>query len=722
MKRSFNQLKTSLPYNRLLNHYHFIALGLIFALITYRNHQIFLIIFIALFFSYLFLKNKSIFYLTLIISIIIVLRIFLFELKTVPVYFQGVGKIINITAKKDYQQMTVKTNKGRFLLNIKNNEYDFILGDQFYFEADIELVSKARLPNLFDYYQYLKDKRILGVLKLKDYYHLKNTFVINKIGSSIASYYDQYFKKESADFLKALILGINEIENDLRTQINQIGISHLFVVSGLHINIIIFILEKIITKLKIKNDKQQSIIICFLFGYLIITAFLISVIRVFLSVVLKGINKRFALGLSSTDQMALNVIIVLLINPLWVYQISFMLTYLISSTLIISQSLLSQYKSLLKSIIISGLSMLISLPIVINIALEINLFSLIFNLLYIPFMTIIFLPFSFIVSFLPFLAPLYQLLSLIFIKITSLLAKIKIGMIAFPKMPLVFALLYYGAFWTLAKGIENKKYKGAIFFGLVLCCWHQLVWFNIYDQIYFLDLHVGEATFIQQSFNQANILIDTGDKFNDEIIIFLKKKGIKRIDYLIITHSDSDHFGQTAKICTEFNVKRLILSSYDKGYHNIDFPSLIGLNQIHYVKKGDFFKIGKMHFDVIHPNKQYVGANNNSIVLNAFIFNHTFLFTGDIEALAEKELIKTFSNKKVNFLKIAHHGSITSSSEAFLKAINYDVAIIMSGYNNTFGFPNQLIVKRLSNKPLLLTKDQTTIVFKKLFFQEALYR
>lgn len=722
MKRLFKQLRTSLRYNLLLNHYHFIALGLIFTLILYRHHHLFLFLLIFLFFIYLFITRKILFWFSLIICFFALLTLFINDLSNLPTDFKGIGKVVKITDKVDYQQIIVKTNKGRYIINIKKEEALFRLGDQIYLESEIEEVLPNRIPGLFNYQQYLKDKKILGLLKVNHYQYLGNTWTYYKVGAFCASFYERFFEKESASFLKALVLGQNsEIESDLRNQINKIGISHLFVVSGLHVNIIILLLEKILSFLKFQKTKQTIIIISMLFGYLIITCFLISVIRVFISEVIKRLNQRFSLGLTSTDQMSINIIIVLLINPLWAYQMSFILTYLISSTLIISSTLLKKFKPIQKSLMLCLLSMFVSLPLVIDISLEINILSLLYNLIYIPFVTFFFLPISFIVTFFPFLGFFYQLIVMMFIKLTIFFSNIDIGIISFPKISWTLLIFYYGFFWYLCKSFEQKRnFKGLLCFLLILICWHESIWFNSKDQVYFLDLIVGEATLIQQSFNKANILIDTGDNLNDDLIIFLKKKGIRRLDYLIITHSDSDHCGQALNICKQFKVENIILSSYDKGFDKMDFSFDVNPKYIHYVQNGDYFQIGNLGFEVIHPSKSYTVTNNNSIVLKATLFNQSFLFTGDIEAIAEQDLIKSHPNFSVDYLKVAHHGSITSTSEAFLKAVNFDVAIIMNGSRNNFGFPNPQIVKRLKDKILYITSINRTIVLSKPFFRTNL--
>ena len=180
---------------------------------------------------------------------------------------------------------------------------------------------------------------------------------------------------------------------------------------------------------------------------------------------------------------------------------------------------------------------------------------------------------------------------------------------------------------------------------------------------------------------------------------------------MILTHSDSDHAGQASEIIEQFNVHNLIINAYDDNDNINQITSQLGKTKLIKVKEGDILNINKdIIFKVISPGIDYQDTNNNSLVMIGEVFGLSYLFTGDISTQVEKELIKKY-DLSVDVLKVAHHGSNTSSSEDFLKNTNARVAIIMSGSHNPFGFPKPQVVKRLKENidMVLSTSDYYTI-------------
>ena len=121
------------------------------------------------------------------------------------------------------------------------------------------------------------------------------------------------------------------------------------------------------------------------------------------------------------------------------------------------------------------------------------------------------------------------------------------------------------------------------------------------------------------------------------------------------------------------------------------------------VKRGDIIKIeNTVKFQVLFPSDKLISENvlnNNSLVMKIYLKNLTMMFTGDIEEVAEKELVKLYSNNelKADILKVAHHGSKTSSTIEFLKAVSPKIALIGVGENNKFGHPNLEVIERLKS-------------------------
>ena len=183
----------------------------------------------------------------------------------------------------------------------------------------------------------------------------------------------------------------------------------------------------------------------------------------------------------------------------------------------------------------------------------------------------------------------------------------------------------------------------------------------------FINVGHGDAALITTAFNQATILFDTGSSYYfKRIDNFLKARSISKIDYLIISHYDEDHYGNLNNLKNIYKINNII----DK--HN-DIKEL----------------------SILSLNKERTNKNDSSLV-NYFNFNDfNFLFTGDISKGIEEEIINEYDNLKVDFLKVAHHGSRTSSSKKFLAKIEPSYAIISVG--NRFNLPNDEVIKRYND-------------------------
>ena len=223
-----------------------------------------------------------------------------------------------------------------------------------------------------------------------------------------------------------------------------------------------------------------------------------------------------------------------------------------------------------------------------------------------------------------------------------------------------------------------------------------------------IDVGQGDSTLIVTPKNKK-ILIDGGGNENYDIganvlIPYLLNKKIKQIDYLMISHFDTDHVGGTFKVLEKLKVKQVIISQQKEDSSNFQkFLEIAKKRNIKIivVKAGDIIQIEKnIYIEVLWPTEKLEIStnplNNNSIVAKLIYENTSILFTGDIEAKAEKELVKKYDkNLKSDILKVAHHGSQTSSTQDFIDKVNPKIALIGVGYKNKFDHPNKEILERL---------------------------
>ena len=195
------------------------------------------------------------------------------------------------------------------------------------------------------------------------------------------------------------------------------------------------------------------------------------------------------------------------------------------------------------------------------------------------------------------------------------------------------------------------------------------------------------------------MLIDTGgltymDVANDSLVPFLRKKRIYKIDAVIITHYDYDHYGALSSLAKSYPVK----SVYD---YNSVFP----------------VTIGNLTFNNYNYYANTSEENDKSLVISFTNCKKDFVIMGDAPSYIEKEIIKHVDSIKCDVLKVGHHGSNTSTSEEWLKYLSPSEAIVSCGKNNKFGHPNKEVVSLLNKNKIKIhrTDLEGTIVYKQLF-------
>lgn len=218
--------------------------------------------------------------------------------------------------------------------------------------------------------------------------------------------------------------------------------------------------------------------------------------------------------------------------------------------------------------------------------------------------------------------------------------------------------------------------------------------------VHFIDVGQGDCALINNK--DTNILIDTGDEiYSDKISRYIKSYGIKKLDYIIISHPHLDHIGGLIKIIQSFNVNNIIINDIplDKCEKDYNIKNLYseafekGINIIH-PKNNDIMQISDLSLEFFNFCN-YDNLNDSSLVVRiAYNNNKSFLFTGDIEKFSEAFLSENMAPCTV--MKVAHHGSNTSSTKKFLDKVKPELCVICCGSSNTFGHPSDDVISRLS--------------------------
>ena len=229
----------------------------------------------------------------------------------------------------------------------------------------------------------------------------------------------------------------------------------------------------------------------------------------------------------------------------------------------------------------------------------------------------------------------------------------------------------------------------------------------VYLKIYFIDVGQGDSTLIVTP-SKKTILIDGGgsesfDVGEKVLLPYLLDRRIRKIDYIMISHFDTDHCKGIFTVIENLKVKNIIISKQaEKSENYKKFKEIVANKKINIilVKAGDKIKIDKyIYFKILFPTEKLImqnPLNNNSIVSQLNYKSFKMLFTGDIEEIAEKEILNLQKDKlKSTILKVAHHGSNTSSTQEFINSVKPELALIGVGKNNTFGHPSECVVEKL---------------------------
>ena len=246
-------------------------------------------------------------------------------------------------------------------------------------------------------------------------------------------------------------------------------------------------------------------------------------------------------------------------------------------------------------------------------------------------------------------------------------------------------------------------------------------------QVHYIDVGQADAILIRVPTENGmqNVLIDAGTATGypaKTITEYLGNLGIETISYMIITHPHLDHAGAADEVIEEFQVENLILSEFTsehtgKAFWKNMFEAMDAKNLEYTTGEiGDTYQIGEASFEILGPvdPSKVKDTNDYSLVIRMDYGETSFLFTGDAEEASEKEMLKANASSKFkcDVLKVGHHGSDSSTSEAFLAAANPALAIIQCGEGNDYGHPKPSILERLTNAnvEILRTDLEGTII------------
>ncbi len=236
-------------------------------------------------------------------------------------------------------------------------------------------------------------------------------------------------------------------------------------------------------------------------------------------------------------------------------------------------------------------------------------------------------------------------------------------------------------------------------------------------RFHFIDVGQGDAILVTTA--AGNMLIDTSIKgVREELKAYLDAAGVTELAYLVLTHPDADHIGNADYIIETYEIGTVILcseTSTSKTYESMLTALENSKADVISPEPGYTFMLGDLQNTVLAPNDDYGDANEASIVIKSSFGKTSVMLTGDAEEKSEEDIVKIWSaaDLKCDILKVGHHGSSSSTTDAFLDAVDPTYAVISCGEGNTYGHPHVEIVEKLQAKgvEILRTDLLGSIVF-----------
>ena len=665
------------------------------------------------------------------------------------------GIIVNEKGENEYsyeyiiklQSKNKRLNDKKFILRIKKKGKKLKFGYKIKFVGEYIRPTKERNYQGFNYSLYLKTQKLYGTFESSNYSILSTNCcsyvekIVNSFKESTKRILRDNLDKDLAELCIGILIGDRgNLEDKIEEDFKKSNLTHMLAVSGSHFVYIITCIKYLEKVFKWRNfNNVLTIIIIILFMEL--TGNTASVVRSGIMAIMLILAKVFHRKSDVWTNMAVSVIVSLVYNPYTIFDIGFELSYggVIGIVIFydkvkagIERTFLKRFKKRkILQYIEEGASVTISANLVIIPIMMYNFntisFSFIISNLLAGGLLGIIVILGFLLVFLSLM--LGKTLSIFFYilnfllkvltKIAEVCSKLPFSYIYVPtpKILGIFIFYYYLFRYMSRKSVRFNNMKVRVVILVLIIIFNLgypiLSSKRIGLEINFIDVGQGDCTLIRA--NGKSILVDAGgsrdeksfDVGKNTVFPYLLDRGIVSLDYVIVSHFDSDHCQGFNFILKNMKVKTAIICNI--GQESEEYNHFVRLakenkTKIRYVQKGSIIKLGKNKIiEILYPDKNEKindnAKNNNAIVFKLTWNKFSMLFTGDIEEKAERKILEMYKNKeeklKSNILKVAHHGSKSSTMQEFLEIVKPSLALIGVGENNNFGHPNDMVLNRL---------------------------
>lgn len=594
--------------------------------------------------------------------------------------------------------------------------------------GSFQTVKSSHNQHAFDYEKFLQDKKYFGVFVIEKYYVLSGSAwqtLLAQLRFYCMKQVREHLSKKAIQYVQALVFGYkNHDFQEMQSLYSMSGILHLFTISGMHVIFFLGLFDYFFRRLHLSFAQRiLPFVVCALIA-MFIFGLSMSVLRATFTYLLTYLLTHLSIMLSHLDRFSIVLLFLMILFPNTLLVLSGQISLLISFLLIFIPHSQSKWQSILFTQYLHVLTapflfcVFFQWPILGGILTVV--FSYLFTFLLLPYCFVLFL-----MTFIPLLLPFFNL------PFDWIVRGVEYCLQFFVNFQLNLGTIpswLVGICLILGLLFLQSSYHYLVPVICLLLPFLYSTFTHMFPRVTFMDVGQGACSVIQSSFNQEVIVIDTGGKItmekkgwqkrrvkpncNYSLVPYLKGEGIKKIDALILSHGDVDHMGDLLPLCKQFNVKKVYLT---KGAHhnekiNQRLKKLPKQTKVYEVLADQI--IGKkILLQVLSPRSAGLGENKDSMVLYTKITTLSFLWTGDLPKKGEIELINQFPTLKVDILQVGHHGSHTSTDEAFIQHIRPQVAIISVGEKNRYGHPHQQTIQTLKeNKVNIRRTDQLGMI------------
>ncbi len=604
-----------------------------------------------------------------------------------------IGVVRTIKHQEKYSTLEVKA-KEKIQVFVYQS-VDLKIGDTISITGELKRPRRNRMNHLFNYRNYLKSKKVYWMMEARTIEVIKHSdCFLDLIKNRLYHYIET--RKEKAYYKTFLLGDQSDLDDSYKHNIRKLGISHLFALSGMHLSIFSVFLMNLLSSFKLSEKKKYFILLFILMCYVLFTLQSPSLLRAFFFLLLNVINKNYHLKYTSLQLFVYLCCFFLLINPFIIYSTSFLYSFVVSFFLLSFKNFIKQKHSVFRVSMVAGIA---SIPITLATSFEFNLCSIVFNILLSSLFQVFIFPLCILSFLFPLLEPIFSICLYGLEKIFTFMGKYGSWMITFKALPIVVYVLYLILIFLCFEGIQRNNKRYCYILASLFLFHLFLPYLDDQTKVVSLDVGQGDSTLISLAHHKGNILIDTGGTLDHkrcfrEIVPYLKSQGITSLDALILTHGDYDHAGDASCLISNIKIKRVIFNSGENNDLELELIDLLNKKDIPYDHDVEQLKI---HHQTLYflNTKKYDNENDNSNVVYFKYYDYQFLFMGDAGKKREKDIMNEYNLSDIDFLKVGHHGSETSSSEDFIHQLKPKHCLISVGENNRYGHPKERVLDTL---------------------------